>query len=61
MDLAKGQASGEGEVLSEVGGCLYKEEKLSVHEKEGNCGLNFAESLELCGELKNTTPGTARS
>ena len=47
MDLAKGQASGEGEVLSEVGGYLYKEEKLYVHEKEGNCGLNFAVSLEL--------------
>ena len=28
VDLAKGQASGEGEVLSEVGGGgLYKEEK----------------------------------
>ena len=45
----KGSDKGEGEVLSDGRGGLYKEEKYALHKKKGLCELKYAESPEFWG------------
>ena len=48
----EGSGKGEGEVLSDGVGGLYKEEKYYVHKNKRLCEFNYAESLGFWGSFK---------